>query len=182
MNKTEKPRSNSLLIYRVQESEGTSCLCYSLWALGSSSAAELHHEALRVADDHCCAWASWGPSLPHCSASCTCNRRLASAGLWKAKWCPQSLLSIPSSLHASRHLDKGTTLCFQRDVRNAGRFKGSGWARSLLLKCVCLGLTNSGFPLQAWTFLLKVFEFQLWIPAASISSRQILSQIPVVLV
>lgn len=29
-NKTEKPRSNSLLIYRVQESEDTSCLCYSL--------------------------------------------------------------------------------------------------------------------------------------------------------
>lgn len=53
MNKTEKPRPNSLLICRVQESEDTSCLCYSLQALGSRSAAGPHPEAPRAPDDHC---------------------------------------------------------------------------------------------------------------------------------
>lgn len=128
------------------------------------------------------AWASWGASLPCGSASSICNHSLGSAGLWKAKWYPQSFLSILSHLCLSRHLGNRPVLHFQEDVKKAGLFKIRGWAQSSLLRCVCLGLTNSGFPLQAQTFFLKAFEFQLWIPAASISGRQILSQIPVVLV
>lgn len=119
MNKTEKSRSNSLLIYRAQESENISCLCYNLWASGRSSAAErpmkLSDQGMLTAS----AWAIWGASLLLCSTSSTCHCRLSSAGLWKAKWHPQSILSILSSLHASKHLDNRTALCFQRDVRNA---------------------------------------------------------------
>lgn len=117
MNKTEKSRSNSLLIYRVQESKNTSCLCYNLWAWGSS-AAELPMKLSEQRVLTASAWARWGASLLLCRASSTCHCCLGSAGLWRAKWHLQSTLSILSSLHASKHLDIRTALCFHRDVRN----------------------------------------------------------------
>lgn len=52
MNKTEKSRSNSLLIYRVQESKNTSCLCYKPVGLREFSS-WAPHEALWAEGAHC---------------------------------------------------------------------------------------------------------------------------------
>ena len=51
--------------------------------------------------------------LPRCSAFSTCNFSLGSAGLWKEKWWPQSLLSIPLSLCAAGSWIRGLLCVFR---------------------------------------------------------------------